>query len=492
MPTLDERLIFNTARRIEAGAARALYLKQACADDQVLRARLESLLLAYEDDGFLQSPAVPEISFAPAAQEGAGTQIGPYTLIEKIGEGGFGAVFLAEQREPVRRKVALKILKLGMDTAQVVSRFEAERQALAMMEHPNVARVLDGGATDTGRPYFVMELVKGSPITQYCDEHQLAPRERLSLFATVCKAVQHAHQKGIIHRDIKPTNVLVAAYDGQPVPKIIDFGVAKALGGRLTERTVVTTFGGIIGTLEYMSPEQAEFNARDVDTRADIYSLGVLLYELLTGTTPLTRERLKQAAMTEALRLIREEEPPKPSTRLSESQRARGQISAQRTLEPERLTRELRGDLDWIVMKALEKDRDRRYQTANGLARDIERYLHDEPVEACPPSAVYRLRKFAHKNRKLLAAGAAFPLPRSAPGRRFERPSRSARRDRSAIGLRERRNGQHAPSGTWAKNETAPRRRLRGQHSPSGLWAANETAPKGRRRGLSATSTTLT
>jgi WD40 repeat protein/serine/threonine protein kinase len=408
MPQLDEREIFNTARRIQARNARALYLKQACADDQVLLARLETLLRAYEDDGFLQSPAVPEISFAPAAQERAGTRIGSYTLIKQIGEGGFGAVFLAEQKEPVRRKVALKIVKLGMDTRQVVSRFEAERQALAMMEHPNIARVLDGGTTDNGRPYFVMELVKGLPITEYCHERQLAGRERLKLFATVCQAVQHAHQKGIIHRDLKPTNVLVADEDGRPTPKVIDFGVAKALGERLTERTLITSFGGIVGTFEYMSPEQAEFNARDVDTRADIYTLGVLLYELLTGSTPLSRDRLKQSAITEALRLIREEDPPRPSARLSESKLSKASGSGQQELDSGKLARELRGDLDWIAMKALDKDRERRYQTASSLALDINRYLSDEPVEACPPSASYKLRKFARKNRRFLCTASAF------------------------------------------------------------------------------------
>ena len=407
MPDLDERAIFDAARQIEAPEARVAYLKQACAGNRRLLLRIEQLLRVHDDDEmFLRSPAVPLPLLV--AEDTPGAQIGPYKLVEKIGEGGFGMVYVAEQLQPVRRLVALKIVKPGMDTRQVVARFEAERQALAMMDHPNIARVFDGGATPAGRPFFAMELVKGVPITRYCDEQQLSPRDRLSLFLAVCNAVQHAHQKGIIHRDLKPSNVLVAAYDGQPVPKIIDFGVAKALGERLTERTLVTSFGGIIGTLEYMSPEQAEFNARDVDTRADIYSLGVLLYELVTGTTPLTRERLKQAAITEALQLIREEEPPRPSTRLSESRHARTTISAQAKIEPERLARELRGDLDWIVMKALDKDRDRRYQTANGLARDIERYLNDEAVAARPPSTVYKLRKFARKNRKLLSAAVAF------------------------------------------------------------------------------------
>ncbi len=294
-----------------------------------------------------------------------------------------------------------------MDTRQVVARFETERQALALMEHPYIARVLDGGVTGSGRPYFVMELVQGIPITQYCDEHQLTPRERLNLFLPVCQAIQHAHQKGIIHRDIKPSNVLVSLQDGQPVPKIIDFGVAKALGsadGGLLERSLATGLGRIIGTLEYMSPEQAEFHTADVDTRADIYSLGVLLYELLTGTTPLTKDRLKQAAVTELLRVIREEEPPRPSTRLTDSKDMLASVSAQRNLEPARLTRTIRGELDWIVMKCLEKDRNRRYATANGLLRDIERYLNEEPVEAGPPSAGYKLRKLLRRNRGPVAA----------------------------------------------------------------------------------------
>jgi non-specific serine/threonine protein kinase/serine/threonine-protein kinase len=304
----------------------------------------------------------------------------------------------------------LKVLKTGMDTGHVVARFEAERQALALMNHPNIARVIDGGETATGRPYFVMELVDGVPITRYCDDHQLPPRERLTLFVHVCEAVQHAHQKGIIHRDIKPSNVLVAVYDGRPVPKVIDFGVAKALGQHLTERTLVTNVGGIIGTFEYMSPEQAEFNASDIDTRADIYGLGVLLYELLTGTTPLTKKRAKDAALTEVLRIIREEDPPTPSTRLGESTDSLASISALRKREPGRLTKEIRGELDWIVMKCLEKERTRRYATANGLARDIERFLNDEPVEAGPPSAVYRLRKFARKHQRMLAGAAALAL----------------------------------------------------------------------------------
>jgi serine/threonine protein kinase len=344
------------------------------------------------------------LSATSSEVEVVGTVIaGRYKLLEEIGLGGMGAVWMAQQTEPVKRLVALKLIKAGMDSKQVLARFEAERQALALMDHPNIARVLDAGTTATGRPFFVMELVKGAPITCYCDEQRLTPRRRLELFAPVCQAIQHAHQKGIIHRDIKPSNVLVALYDGNPVPKVIDFGIAKATGLQLTEKTLATGFGAVVGTLEYMSPEQAELNQLDIDTRSDVYSLGVLLYELLTGTTPLDRKQLKQAAMLELLRLIREAEPPRPSMRLSESKDSLPSISAQRQTEPAKLTKLMRGELDWIVMKALEKDRKRRYETANGLALDVQRYLADEPVQACPPSLGYKLRRLARRNKSTIA-----------------------------------------------------------------------------------------
>jgi eukaryotic-like serine/threonine-protein kinase len=340
--------------------------------------------------------------------ESPGTTIGPYKLLPRLGEGGMGVVYMAEQSKPVRRKVAIKIIKPGMDSSQVMARFEAERQALALMDHQNIARVLDAGATEHGRPYFVMELVHGVPITEFCDQAHLNPRERLELFIPVCQAIQHAHQKGVIHRDIKPSNVLVTLYDGKPVPKVIDFGVAKATDQQLTERTIFTRFGAIVGTLEYMSPEQAEMSALGVDTRSDVYSLGVLLYELLTGTTPLDRARSRDTGYADLLKRFREDEPPRPSTRLSGSKETLAAVSARRRTDPAKLEKLLRGELDWIVMKALEKDRSRRYETANGLARDVERYLRDEPVEAGPPSTKYRLGKFARKHRGALVTAGAF------------------------------------------------------------------------------------
>ncbi len=404
MPEMDERTIFDTARRLETLGSRREYLEGVCGDDNVLLARVEALLQVHDhQDGFLQHPAVPPVA-AISSNEGFGAQIGPYQLIEQLGEGGFGKVYLAEQQAPVRRQVALKVIKPGMDTSQVIARFNAERQALALMNHPNIARILDCGETASGRPFFVMELVHGEPITSYCDNHRLTPRERLALLATVCLAVQHAHQKGIIHRDLKPANVLITDQDGQPMPKVIDFGVAKAMGQTLCRHTLNTSLFGLVGTLEYMSPEQAEFGSRDIDTRTDIYSLGVLLYELLTGNTPLTRRRISQLEVSEVLRSIREEEPPKPSGRLTETQADLAKIAEQRGLASDRLVKDVAGDLDWIALKCLEKDRTRRYATANGLARELERYLKGEPVEAYPPSATYKLRRFARRHRTWLLA----------------------------------------------------------------------------------------
>ncbi len=401
---MNEETLFHEARRKPAGE-RTAFLDEACGGNLALRRRIEILLQADDNPDSLFEPKPPAASAISSLSEVPGQVIGPYKLLQQLGEGGMGTVFMAEQTEPVERRVALKIIKPGMDSNKVIARFEAERQALALMDHPNIARVLDAGTTDAGRPYFVMELVKGVPITEYCDEKHLTVRQRLELLLPVCQVVQHAHQKGIIHRDIKPSNVMVALYDGRPVPKVIDFGVAKATGSRLTNKTVFTEFGQVVGTVEYMSPEQAELNQLDVDTRSDIYSLGVLLYELLTGTTPLERKRLQAAAFDEMLRIIREEEPPKPSTRLSTTNEL-ASIAANRGLEPKRLSGLVRGELDWIVMKALEKDRSRRYETAIGLAMDIERYLGDEPVLACPPSTTYRFGKFALRNKTpLIASG---------------------------------------------------------------------------------------
>ena len=315
---------------------------------------------------------------------------------------------MAEQEEPVRRRVALKIIKLGMDTKSVIARFEAERQALAMMDHPNIARVFDAGATETGRPYFVMELVRGVKITEYCDQNNLDTRQRLELFIQICQAIQHAHQKGIIHRDIKPSNILVTLHDGVPVPKVIDFGIAKAIEARLTDKTLFTAYEQFIGTPAYMSPEQAEMSGLDVDTRSDIYSLGVLLYELLTGRTPFDAKKLLQHGLDEMRRTLREQEPHRPSTMVTTLQGTELTATAEhRHAEPPKLISLLRGDLDWIVMKALEKDRRRRYETANGLAMDIQRYLNSEPVMARPPSRLYRFQKLVRRNKVVFAAGGA-------------------------------------------------------------------------------------
>jgi WD40 repeat protein/serine/threonine protein kinase len=416
---VTEEQVFLAALELADPAERAAYLDRACGEDATFRRQVEALLAAHFRSGtFLDSPAVSRPAEGalpdPTAtanlrpdgatdddrghDERAGTVVaGKYTLVEVIGEGGMGSVWRAHQTEPVKRFVAVKLIKAGMDSRQVLARFEAERQALALMDHPNIAKVLDGGLHGH-RPFFVMELVKGVPITDFCDTHRLTPRQRLELFVPVCQAIQHAHQKGIIHRDLKPSNVLIALYDDKPVVKVIDFGVAKATGGALTERTIDTGFGAVVGTPQYMSPEQATVNNLDIDTRSDVYALGVLLYELLTGSPPFARKELEKKGLLEVLRVVREEEPPRPSTRLSTAD-ALPSLSASRGTEPKKLTGLLRNELDWIVMKALEKDRRRRYETANGFAADVLRYLSGEAVRAHPPSAAYRLKKFVCRNR---------------------------------------------------------------------------------------------
>ena len=394
--------LFNAAINKHTPEERAAFLEDVCADNPLLRATIESLVKAHDEAGtFLDSAAVDTEAtrIGASSAEPPGTRIGPYKILQQIGEGGFGIVYMAEQEEPVRRKVALKIIKLGMDTKQVIARFEAERQALALMDHPNIATVLDAGATETGRPYFVMELVKGIKITDYCNRNRLSTQRRLDLFLQVCHAVQHAHQKGIIHRDLKPSNVLVTLHDSQPVPKVIDFGIAKATSYRLTDKTLFTELHQFIGTPEYMSPDQAEISGLDVDTRTDIYSLGVLLYELLTGTTPLDAKTLRQASLGEIQRIIREVDPPKPSTRVATLATAGAELARQHQADRRALIRLIRGDLDWIVMKAIEKDRTRRYETAHELAADVQRHLNHEPVLAGPPRVTYKLRKFVQRNR---------------------------------------------------------------------------------------------
>jgi serine/threonine protein kinase/tetratricopeptide (TPR) repeat protein len=434
--TKSARTIFLDALERSAPEVRVRFIDAECGGDEALRAEVVRLLDAHGDlDNFMNRPAAansPTINLPQSEQPGA--MIGRYKLLEQIGEGGMGVVYVAEQTEPVRRRVALKIIKPGMDTRQVIARFEAERQALAMMDHPNIAKVLDAGATDeadrrqasgvrdglatsslipdpcpltpsSGRPYFVMELVRGLPITDYCDQARLHVSGRLELFMTVCHAVQHAHQKGIIHRDLKPSNVLVTLHDGQPVVKVIDFGVAKAINQSLTERTLYTAFTELIGTPLYMSPEQAELSGLDIDTRSDVYSLGVLLYELLTGQTPFDRDTLVKAGLDEVRRMIREDEPPRPSHRISTlNAQAISTLSQKRGIDQRQLSRTLKGELDWIVMKALEKDRNRRYESASAFAVDIERHLNHEPVAAGPPSAIYRFRKFARRRRGALVA----------------------------------------------------------------------------------------
>ena len=423
---MTEETLFHEALA-KPSSERAAFLNAACAGQPDLKAAVVSLLAAHEAAGsLLEKPPLDLgqtiISGSGEPQDGAPAQSGEphllsttdyhprplvesglviagrYVLQQKIGEGGMGEVWVAKQTEPVKRKVALKLIKTGMDSKAVLQRFEQERQALAIMDHPNIARVLDGGLTPTGQPFFVMELVNGLPLNKFCDEARLTPRQRLELFVPICQAVQHAHQKGIVHRDLKPANILVTMIDARPVPKVIDFGVAKATSGKLTDESMSTQFGAMVGTLEYMSPEQAGFAGEDIDTRADIYSLGVILYELLTGLRPIDVKRLKNAAVVEMIRIIRDEDPSKPSTRLSTNE-SLPSVAALRQTDPRKLMSLLRGELDWVVMKCLEKQRERRYETANSLARDIQRYLADEEVDARPPSAAYRLRKFVQRHK---------------------------------------------------------------------------------------------
>ncbi|MBI3416777.1 MAG: protein kinase [Verrucomicrobia bacterium] len=408
MPTDNhEKEIFNAALE-QPTEQRATFLRDACQGDGELLRRVEELLQAYDGSSKILADNATTVRQGTPLTETSGTIIGRYKLLQKIGEGGMGVVYMAEQTEPLTRKVALKIIKLGMDTRQVVARFEAERQALALMDHPNIAKVLDAGATDTGRPYFVMELVRGVPITEYCDKNHLPTKPRLDLFMQVCHAVQSAHQKGIIHRDLKPSNILVTLNDGVPLPMVIDFGIAKATNQKLTEKTLFTNYASMIGTPAYMSPEQAEMSKLDVDTRTDIYALGVLLYELLTGTTPFPAKELLSMGYGEMQRVIAEREPIRPSTRLSTMvNEERTVVAKNRSLEASALGKLFSGDLDWIVMKCLEKDRTRRYETANGLAMDVKRHLSNEPVIARPPSAAYKLQKAWQRNKLAFTAGAA-------------------------------------------------------------------------------------
>ena len=423
--------IYYAAVNQKSPDERNAFVERACQGDGELRAMVEKLLASQrEADAFFVEGGPAQLSMAEiseaftpmpgysgtaattlSAAEELGKNIGPYKLLQRLGEGGCGVVYMAEQDKPVRRRVALKIIKLGMDTQSVIARFEAERQALALMDHTNIARVFDAGATETGRPYFVMELVRGIKITDYCDQHQLDTRQRLELFIKVCHAIQHAHQKGVVHRDIKPSNILVTIIDGRPVPKVIDFGIAKAIEGRLTDNTIFTAYEQFIGTPAYMSPEQAVMSGIDVDTRSDIYSLGVLLYELLTGKTPFETKELLRSGVDGLRRTLQEREPQRPSVMVTTLQGSALEQTAQsRHSEPLKLISLLRGDLDWIVIRTLEKDRARRYQTANGLALDVQRYLDNEPVMACPPSSFYRLQKLVRRNKTTFISGTVVAL----------------------------------------------------------------------------------
>ena len=404
------REIFLAALDLESAEQIQAYVDEVCGEDEQLRNRVHVLLSAKREAGNFLEGGRESLTASFDADTGTriGQRIGPYKLLQEIGEGGMGTVYMAQQEQPVRRRVALKVIKAGMDSKQVIGRFEAERQAVSMMDHPNIAHVLEVGTTDAGQPYFVMELVKGLPITRYCDEKRLVLRERLELFKAICHAVQHAHQKGIIHRDIKPSNILVAEYDNLAVPKIIDFGLAKALNQQLTDKTMFTHFGQVVGTFEYMSPEQSKMNQLDVDTRTDIYSLGVLLYELVTGTPPFDKQRFSSAGLEQVMKIIREEDPPRPSTRLRTIE-SHPNAKTGRTVEQRRLSGLVKGDLDWIVMKAMDKERSRRYETVNGLAFDIQRHLDGEPIVAAPPSTRYRVKKFVQRNRTAVAFALLVP-----------------------------------------------------------------------------------